>query len=248
MRLLNVLAWAAALAVTCSAHAAELKVLVDAPLRPAMAQIAKDFTAETGHTLVLDYGAAPQMTARLAGGEKADALLSLAPDMEQKRQSGLVTTLASDIARIKLGLAMRAGLPRPDISTLASFEAAIMRADSVVHNNVASGRAFVKQLERAGLAERVRSKLVEVPVSRGVMPEILSRTGNDLGVGQMSQVIEFSSKGLQVVGPVPPEVQIEIVYSAGVLSRTGDAKAAGAFVQFLTSAKAVAALKAAGAL
>lgn len=230
-----------------SVAAADIKAFVDGPLRPAMAKLADDFRAQAGHAVTSEFGAAPALKARLAAGEKADVLISLATDMEEMSKQGGVSALERAVARIKLGLAVRDGVAVPDISTMASFTKALHAADAVIHNNVASGRAFVGQLEKAGLAASLKGKLVEVPVPPGVMPEVIMRRGNELGVGQMSQIIEFAAKGVRIVGPVPAEVQVEIVYSAGALTGAQAGQAATAFVKFLGSPSAAATLAAAGA-
>lgn len=234
-------------ALSLSAAAADLKAFVDGPLRPAMAKLSADFRAQTGHILSSEFGSAPALKARLAAGEKADVLISLADDMEQLSKQGRVQALEVGVARIKLGLAVREGVAVPDIRTLASFKDALLKSDAVIHNNVASGKAFVAQLDKAGLLPLLKDKLVEVPVTQGVIPEIIKRRGNELGVAQMSQIIEFIGKGSSAVGPIPPEIQVEIVYSAGVLSGSAAAEAATAFVRYLNSSVAAATLSAAGA-
>lgn len=237
----------AAITSASTTFAAEVKVLADSPLRVPLNRIAADFRADTSHSVVIEFGSAPSLKAKLAAGEKADVLISLANDIDDMARQGKLGAVEAKLAQIKLGLAVRAGVTPPDISTLERFKKALEKADTVVHTNVASGRAFLQQLEKIGFAKELKGKLVEVGVPPGVLPEIMKRSGYDIGVGQMSQIIEFSAKGIASAGPVPGAVQVEITYSAGVLPEAVSGEAARLFVKYLGSPKAAAALVAAGA-
>jgi molybdate transport system substrate-binding protein len=229
---------------TASSRAAEVKVFSDGPLRTALVKIIDDFRAETNHNVVVVYDTAPGLKAKLAAGEHADVLISLAVEIEDLAKDNKFAATQLSVASIKLALAIRNGSPVPDIKTLDAFKKTLLSADTIIHNNLASGRAFGRQLERIGIAEQLKSKIVVVQ-SNTVFEELAKRNGNDIAVGQLTQII--ANKSIQLVGPVPQEAQSETVYSAGAFSNAKSLDSAKKFVQFLASPKATAAFVAAGA-
>jgi molybdate transport system substrate-binding protein len=229
---------------TAPCQAADLKVLSDGPLRTALAQIVPEFRAQTGHAVEVVYGTAPALKAKLAAGEKADILISLAPEIAELKQAARLAETQDAVASIKLGLAVRRGAAVPDIKTLEAFKRTLLHAETIIHNDLASGRAFARQLERIGIAEQVQSKIVLVK-GNGQLQELAKRTGNDVAGGQLTQII--AENAVQFVGPLPPEAQSETIYSAGVFSDSHSRDAAKDFLLFLTSPKAKDTLIAVGA-
>lgn len=227
-----------------SCFAAEVRVFSDGPLRTALAQIATGFRAQTGHDLQVIYDTAPALRARLVAGEKADVLISLAAEIAELAKAGRFAVVQESIASIKLGLAVRNGLAVPDINTLDAFKRTLLNADTIIHNDLASGRAFAIQLERIGIAEQVKSKIVLVR-GNGQLDELAMRTGNDVAGGQLTQII--ATRSVQLVGALPPEAQSETIYSAALLSESQALDAAREFILFLTSANAIGVLVSAGA-
>jgi molybdate transport system substrate-binding protein len=248
MRLLNRLVSAASLAsVTicgASSQAAEITVFSDGPLQTAMVRVASDFQAATGHTVRMVYGTAPALNAKLQAGEQPDVLISLAAEIDEMANHNRFAAVERSIASIKLGLAVRNGVAVPDIKTLDAFKQTLLRADAIIHNSLASGLLFARQLERIGIADQVKSKMVVIK-GNTQLAELAKRTGNDVAAGQLTQLIV--SKEVQFAGALPPEAQAETVYSAGAFASSKSLDAARAFVQFLASPKAAAVFAAAGA-
>ena len=149
-----------------------------------------------------------------------------------------------DIASIKLGLAIRLGNAKPDITTLDALKQTLLRADLIIHNSLASGLSFAKQLERIGITAQVKDKIVVIKGNTQLV-ELVKRTGNNVAAGQLTQLI--ASKDVQFVGALPPEAQAETVYSVGAFSTSKSPDAVRAFITFLASPKAAAAFAAAGA-
>lgn len=148
------------------------------------------------------------------------------------------------VASIKLGLAVRNGVAVPDIKTLDAFKQTLLRADAILHNSLASGLSFAKQLERIGIAEQLKSKIIVIK-GNTQLAELAKRTGNDVAAGQLTQLI--ASKSVQFVGALPAEVQAETVYSAGALAISKSPDVARSFVQFLASSKAATSFSSVGA-
>lgn len=226
------------------AQAAELVVFSDGPLQTSMDKIAAAFRSQTKHQVQIVYGTAPSLRAKLQAGEQADILISLAAEIEEMaRQNKFLATQVS-VASIKLGLAVRKGAAVPNIQTVDALKRTLLGADSIIHNNLASGLLFAKQLDRIGIAEQLKSKIVVINGNTQLV-ELAKRKGNDIAAGQLTQLI--ASKEVQLVGALPSEAQAETVYSVGAFSNSRSPDAAKAFVQFLTSPAAANAFAAAGA-
>jgi len=230
------------LCLPCQAD--QITVFSDGPLSTAMAHIAKDFQSATGHTVQMAYGTAPALREKLKAGEQPDVLISLAAEIDEMAKHNTFSTTEPSVASIKLGLAVRNGAAPPDIKTLDGFKQTLVRADSIIHNSLASGLSFAKQLERIGIAEQVKSKIIVIKGNTQLV-ELARRTGNDVAAGQLTQLI--ASKDVQFVGALPSEVQTETVYSAGALVISKSPDVARSFVQFLASSKAAAIFSSVGA-
>jgi molybdate transport system substrate-binding protein len=132
----------------------------------------------------------------------------------------------------------------PNIQTIDALKRTLLDADAIIHNDLASGLLFAKQLERIGLAEQLKPKTVVIKGNTQLV-ELAKRKGNDVAAGQLTQLIQ--SKDVQLVGALPPEAQAETVYAAGAFSDSKIPDAAKAFVQFLSTPPAAAAFSTAGA-
>ena len=227
-----------------SAQAAELRVFSDGPLQTSMDQIAAAFQSQTKHQVHVVYGTAPALRAKLEAGEQADVLISLAAEIEEMARHNKFLATQVSVASIKLGLAVRKGAAVPNIQTVDALKGTLLSADSIIHNNLASGLLFAKQLDRIGIAEQLKSKIVVIKGNTQLV-ELAKRKGNDIAAGQLTQLL--ASKEVQLVGALPSEAQAETVYSAGALSNSKSPDAAKALVQFLTSPAAATAFAAAGA-
>ncbi len=224
--------------------AADLLVFSDGPLRGVLERIVDDFQSITGDKVQVLFGTAPALRAKLKGGEQPDVLITLATEIDEMEKHEQLAAAMREVARIKLGLAVRHDAPKPDIATLHAFEQTLLHADSIIHNSLASGLLFAKQLERIGIAEQVKSKIVVIK-GNAQLAELAKRKGNDVAAGQLTQLV--ASKDVQFVGALPQEAQAETIYSAGALSTSKSLPAARAFVTYLAGAKAAAAFQAAGA-
>lgn len=227
-----------------SVQAAELRVFSDGPLQTSMDKIAAAFQSQTTHQVHVVYGTAPALRAKLQAGEHADVLISLATEIEEMERHNKFLAKQVSVASIKLGLAVRKGAAVPNIQTVEALKRTLLGADSIIHNSLASGLLFAKQLDRIGIAEQLKSKIV-VTKGNTQLVELIKRNGNDMAAGQLTQLI--ASNEVQLVGALPSEAQAETVYSAGAFSTSKSPDAAKAFVQFLTSPAATAAFAAAGA-
>ncbi len=227
------------------AQSAEIKVLSDGPLQPALTEIAGIFHRESNHSVQFGFGFSPVISKRIMDGEAADVVLVQPDFIEQLSKAGKV--LGGEhpvVARIGAGLFVRADAAAPSIATVESLKRALRNADTLVFANVGSGNHFATVLERLGIAEEVKSKIV-----RGNPAEVVTRVvqgkGTDIGVGTMTLIP--LDKRLKLVGPLPEELQGYLISEAAVMTSATAPEAARDFIRFLRSPTAKAAFAASGA-
>lgn len=231
-----------------AASAADIKVLSDGPLRSTLTAIAERFQRETEHKVHLSFGTAPALKARIAGGEPAEILITTGSEAEELTKQGKLSAEGQAIvARVGVGLAIREGVPVPDISTLEALKETLLSADSLIFANLASGSHFLKVVERLGISDDVKSKSTQLANGSEVFDEVLKRNGRDIGIGSIIQIMDYGPKGLRMVGPLPAEVQLRTVFTAGVLTSAKEPQAAREFIRYLRSPESQASFAAAGA-
>jgi molybdate transport system substrate-binding protein len=233
-----------ALLLAGAAQAATLKVLCDGPLAPALPAVGEAFKKKTGHQVEFAFAPSPAIHKRIMDGESADVVIVQPNFLAELAAKGKVD--AGDhpaFGRIGIGLAARADTPARDIKTADAFKQVLLRADAIVFNNVASGNEFAKMLERLGLAEEVKAKVVRTE-PRETLERILAGSGDDLAVGTLTQI--RADKKLRLIGALPAELQTYLQYSAVPMSGAPNMKAAVEFVRFLFTKPVKAQLAAAG--
>jgi len=226
------------------AHAATIKVLCDGPLAPALPAMGDAFKKTTGHQVEFAFAPSPVIQKRINDGESADVVIVQPNFLAELAAKGKVD--AGDhpaFGRVGIGLAARANAPSRDIKTSDALKQILLKADTIVFNTVASGNAFAKVLERLGIAEDVKAKVVRTEVGKMYEP-ILSGAGDDVAVGTVTQI--RADKRLKLLGPLPPELQSYLQYAAIPLKGAANMKAAVEFVRFLFTPAAKAQLAVAG--
>jgi molybdate transport system substrate-binding protein len=228
-----------------SAHAQEkIKVLADGPLRPALIEIGEAFRRESGNQVEFVFGTSPVVHKKVADGEIADILI-IQPNFaaELVKAGKVVPGEHPVVGRVGFGLAVRADAPPRDISTVDAFKQTLLNADSLIFNNVASGNYFAQVLERLGIAEAMKAKVVRLDAV-AVYDRVIQGKGNDIGAGVIPLI--NTTKGLRLLGRLPAEVQSYIVYAAAPMTSSTSPHAGRAFMYFLASPAAKAAFAANG--
>ena len=238
-------ALATLIGASIAAQSAEIKVLSDGPLQPALTEIAVLFQRQSNHTVQFGFGFSPAISKRIMDGEGADVVLVQPDFIEQLWKADKV--LGGEhpvVARIGTGLFVRADATAPSISTVDALKRALLSADTLVFANVGSGNHFATVLRRLGIAEQVQSKIV-----RGNPAEVVTRVvqgrGTDIGVGTITLIP--LDKRLKLVGPLPQELQGYLISEAAVMTSATAPEAARDFIRFLQSPTAKAAFAASGA-
>jgi molybdate transport system substrate-binding protein len=242
----SVMAAAFAVGLTASpevVRAAEVKVLTAGAMKAVVLALVPAFEAASGHKVVVDNDTAGGLARRIGGGEAFDVAVVTPKVIDDLATSGkIVAGTRKDVAKVGMGVAIKAGTPAPDIATVAAFKAALLKAASVAYIDPkaggSSGIYFDKLLERLGIADQVRPKARLK--TGGYVAETVVTGEAEIAIHQISEIVPV--KGALLVGPLPADIQNITVYSSGLGSAARDVAAAQAFLAVLVSANAAAVL------
>ena len=173
------------------------------------------------------------MLSRIAGGEVADLVILNAPAIDELTQQGRIAAGSRrDIARCGVGIAVRAGAPKPDISSVEALKRALLDAKSIAYTEAgASGIYFSDLIERLGIAAQIRDKARTRP--GGLIGELVAKGEAEIAVQQIPELMAVA--GIELAGPLPREVQSVSVISAGIFSAARQPHAARALLEFLST-------------
>jgi molybdate transport system substrate-binding protein len=224
--------------------AAEIKVLSTNAVTAVLDELGPVFERETGHKLVIHYDVANILRNQILAGEQFDVAIVTGPATEELLKQGkLAAGSRGDIARSGVGVAVRAGAPKPDISTAEAFKRTMLAAKSVAYTTQgASGIYFTSVLQRLGIAEEMKSK--SKVQQGGSVGEVVAKGEAELAVQQISELLRVP--GIELVGPFPPALQNFTLFSAGVSAGAKEPEAAQTLIKFLTAPSALPVIKAKG--
>lgn len=250
MRRLLSLALAIVIAAAMSgaiARADELTVMSAGAVEGALKDLAADYTKANGTVVHFVIGNVGMIQDRLKAGETADVvILSAAAIDALDKSGGLAASGAVPLGRTGMGVAVKAGAPRPEISTPASFKAALLAAKSIAYSDPAGGGSsgiyFDGLIQKLGIADEIRKKAVLI--RGGSAADRVASGEAEVAVQNISELIHVT--GVQLVGPFPVENQNYLTYAAGVSARSTAPQRTLAFIRYLTRSEAAERWKAAG--
>jgi molybdate transport system substrate-binding protein len=224
-----------------------LKVLTAGAIKPVVSAVATTFGKEAGLAVTVENDTAGALVKRLEAGAACDVAILPAAALDALAGKGVTDRgSAHPIARIGIGVAVVAGAPRPDVSTVAAFKAAVLAAPTVAYLDPAAGGSsgvYLTQLfKRLGIAEQVAPKAVLV--QGGLVAEKLVDGKAALAIHQISELVAVP--GVAIVGPLPDEIQNYTNYSAAICARSSSQKSAAAFIDELRTPAAKEMLQAKG--
>jgi molybdate transport system substrate-binding protein len=227
-------------------EAAEIKVLSAGAVRAIVTELAQAFEKETGHNLTMAFGPVGVTRQRLEANPADVVIMTDVAIDDAIKQDRVVSGTRTDIARTGMGVGVRDGTPRPDISTSGAFRQALLAAKSVTYvdpgQGATSGIYFSKLLQTWGIADAMKPKTILV--AGGYPAELVAKGEVEMVVHQISEIVPV--KGVTMVGPLPKDVQLVTVYSAGIASKATQPDAARAFVAYLMAPAVRAKFAAAG--
>jgi len=228
-------------------HAAEVKVFTSVALTASLNEVSPIFEQKTGHKVVIDYNLAAVQKKRLVDGDRADVIILTRSMMEDlAKEKKLAPGDLVNVAGTPVALAARAGVPKPDISTVEAFKQTLLSARSISYADPAkgglSGVVASKAIERLGIAEQMKAKTTLVPGAQS--PDLVAKGEVELGIAQASEIVPIA--GTQMVGPLPGELGSMTLFTGGVGAETQSAAAAKAFIDFLSGPEAATHFKSKG--
>jgi molybdate transport system substrate-binding protein len=225
-------------------QAAELKVIAGGSMTASLNRIAPEFEKATGHTLSIHFDSTPNIIARVNAGTPFDVVVvpvDVFKDAAARVRFAPGPTV--DIARVGYGVIVRAGAPKPDISTPEAFKKAMLAASSVAFVPASAAGAYVtKVFERLGIADDIKAK-TRMQASPAQIPQAVAKGEAEFGVFLTNVLI---APGVELAGPFPGELQQELVFTSALAVDTKEADAAKALIDYLKSSPATAIIKAAG--
>jgi molybdate transport system substrate-binding protein len=224
--------------------AESIRVLSTLALRGAVLALAGQYQAAGGAGVDADFAPTLALLARLRAGEAADIVILTREGLDEVAREGRVAPQSCvDLARSFVGVAVTAGAPHPDIATEASLRAALLAARAVAYSRLgASGILFAQLIERLGIAADINARAVIIP--QGFTAERLVSGEADLAIQQISELKQID--GIEVVGPIPHELQTPAVFSAGRMTASQKTAEADRLLRFLASPGVAPALRDSG--
>ena len=227
-----------------SLQATELKVIAGGSMTALLNELAPPFEKTTGHKLSIHFDSTPNIVARVNAGTPFDVVVV---PVDAFKDAGAKVRFAPgptiDIARVGYGVAIRAGAPKPDISTPDALKKTLLAAQSIASVPASAAGAYVtKVFERLGIADEMKAK-TKVQAGPPQTAPAVARGEAELGVFLTNVLI---APGVELVGAFPAELQQELVFTSAVAADTREADAAKAFIDYLKSPAATATIKAGG--
>ncbi|MET0877007.1 MAG: substrate-binding domain-containing protein [Tardiphaga sp.] len=240
---------AATIIATQSAFAAEVHVMISGGFTAAYKELVPQFEKATGHTVVTSYGPSmgetPQaIPMRLSRNEPADVLIMVGYALGDLLDKGKVVAGSRvDLADSPIGVAVKAGAPRPDISTPDSLKAALLAAKTIAYSDSASGvYVSTEMFGKLGIAEQMKDKARKIPATP--VGEVVAKDVAEIGFQQIGELKPVA--GIDIVGPLPAALQKLTVFSAGLASAAPQPEAGRALIAFLSSKQAAPVMVATG--
>ena len=240
----SMLGLAPILSPTGGLHAAELKVLAGGSLRSALTELGPQFERASGHKLTIHFDTTPNLIKLATSGDPFDlGVVPIDVFQDAAAKARFTSGPPVEFARAGYGVAVRAGAPKPDVSTLDAFKRTLLDAKSITFVPASAAGAYIlKMFERLGIDQTMKAKTLaqEQP---GQVIQVLIKGDAELAVF-VNNVL--TAPGVEIAGPFPAEVQQELIFPAAVAAEAKEPAAAREFIDFLTSPAAASIIKAKG--
>lgn len=229
---------AAALLLTGSASAAEVRVMISGGLTAAFNALVPEFERTTGNKVLVAYGPSMGTTVnaipvRLERGEPADVLIMVGYALGDLVKSGKVVPGSRvDLVKSSIGVAVKAGAPKPDISSADAVKRALLAAKTIAYSDSASGvYVSTEMFKKLGIEDEMNGKARKIPATP--VGEIVAKGDAEIGFQQISELKPV--QGIDIVGPLPADLQKITVFSAGIATVSKEPEAGKALIKFLTT-------------
>ncbi len=233
--------------VSSAGEALELKVLSAGAFKSTVAALVPEYEKTSGNKVILDNDTVGALAKRIKGGEAFDVVVMTPAAVDEVIANGkVVPGSRANLARVGVGVMVKAGAPRPDVSSVEAFKVALLAAKSVSYIDPASGGSsgiyVAKLLEQLGIADQLKPKLKLK--QGGYVADLVESGEAQIGIHQISEIVPHP--GVTLVGPLPKDIQNYTVYAAGVAAATKNPEAAKALIATFAGPAALALYKAKG--
>jgi len=245
---MSALVFAAALAAGASpAAAAEVKVLTAGAFKQVLLALLPELEKQSGHKLTIDNDTVGALSKRIEGGESFDLAVLTPAALDSLAGKGKIAPASSTkLARVGVGVVVKEGAPKPDITSVDAFKKALLAAKSIAYIDPAAGGSsgiyVAGLLEKLGIAGEVKAK--SKLIHGGAVAEHIANGEAELGIHQISEILPV--KGITLVGPLPAEIQNYTVYAAGIGAQAQAPDVAKAVLKVLSGPAAAEVLKSKG--
>jgi molybdate transport system substrate-binding protein len=229
---------AALLLLAPAASAAEVRVMISGGLTAAFNALVPDYEKQSGNKVLVAYGPSMGTTVnaipvRLERGEPADVLIMVGYALADLAKKGKVIPDSQiDVVKSPIGVAVKAGAPKPDISSPEALKRALLATKTIAYSDSASGvYVSTEMFKKLGIEEEMKGKARQIPATP--VGEIVAKGEAEIGFQQISELKPVA--GIDIVGPLPAELQKITVFSAGIASASKEPEAAKGLIEFLTS-------------
>ena len=245
MKAQSMIAGISGLALTLLAaqtQAAEIKVLSSTAMKTALEELGPQFEKATGNKLAFSIGPAAVLKKQIDEGAAFDVAILTTPLNDNLAEAGKIDKTRVPIARAGIGLAVHKGAPKPDISTTDAFKRALLNAKSVGLSAAGASGVYLRTLfEKLGIADELKPRL---KLLQGAAGEAVANGDVEIGMTQISEIIPYAN--VELVGPLPSDIQSYTHFSSAVSATSKEADAAKSFIKFLVTPAAQAVIKAKG--
>ena len=229
------------------ARAAEIKVLTGGAFKQVLLALVPEFEKQTGHKVIIENDTVGALTKRIDGGEVFDLAVLTPRAVDDLIATGkFAAGSRQNLARVGVGVVVKDGTPKPDISSVDAFKTSLLAAKSVAYIDPAAGGSsgiYVSGLlDKLGIAAEVKPKAKLI--HGGAVAEHIARGEAEVGIHQISEILPV--KGIVLVGPLPAEIQNYTIYAAGLGANAKQPEAAKALIKALTGPAAADVLKSKG--
>jgi molybdate transport system substrate-binding protein len=224
-----------------AARAADVSVIASTAMREVLEELVPMFERASGHKVTLSFLSGAVLPVKVKEGAQADLVVTTPQTIDDLAKAGRVEAgTRVDFVRSGAGVAVRAGARKPDIATPDAFKNALLAAKTVGYSQGPSGVHFMTVLARLGIADQIKAKGVVPPLGQRV-GTLIAKGEAEIGVQQITELLLIP--GIDFVGPLPKELQANIVYATATPSNAKERQAAAALVKFLSSEPALPVIK-----
>jgi molybdate transport system substrate-binding protein len=224
-----------------SANAAEINVVASTAMREILEALVPQFERESGNKVTVTFLSGAVLPVKMKEGAQADLVVTTPSTIDDLVAAGKVAVNTRvDFVRSSAGVAVRAGAPKPDISTPEAFKNALLAAKTVGYSQGPSGVHFLTVLAKLGITDQVKAKGVVPPLGQRV-GTLIAEGKAEIGVQQITELLLIP--GIDFVGPLPKDLQATIVYATATPTSTKEKAGAAALVKYLGSEPTVPVIK-----